>query len=137
MSAPDVTWRLCLSWKWIIFGGLRAVIGQACETSRTPHLPPPSLPGGVTQNQGRDPEQQVRSAVQIPTLTSLNCFAFYNFIRTLVKKFFFCFYQVATSYFCVSKNLKRRLNLNTSFILNSQFRREQLTASCSVKLLLS
>ena len=103
--------------------------------------PPPSpcVPGGEAQSPVRDPEQEVSSAVQIPTLTSLDCFAFYNFIRTLVKKknFFFCFYSVATSYFCVSKNLKRRLNLNTSFTLNSQFRREQLSASCSVKLLLS
>ena len=73
-------------------------------------LPPsPWLSGVVAQNQGRDPEEQVRSAVQSPTLTSLNCFAFYNFIRTLVKKklFFLLLLGGYKLFVCVQKPEKK------------------------------
>ena len=85
-------------------------------------------------NQSRKLGQRYRFPLWPPSIALLFIISSGPWLKNF---FFFCFYLVATGYFCVSKNLKRRLNLNTSFPLNSQFRREQLTASCSVKLLLS
>ena len=121
-----------------MFGGLRAVRRRACETSRSLRLPHPVSREEKLRarwgTQSRKLAQRYRFPLWPPSIALLFIISSGPWLK---KKFFFCFYSVATSYFCVSKNLKRRLNLNTSFTLNSQFRREQLSASCSVKLLLS
>lgn len=93
----------------------------------------PCLPRGVPlRAMGRSPalDQQDGFPVWPPSIALLFMIPSGSWLKKKNR-----FYQVATSYFCASKNLKRRLKLNTSFIPNSQFRREQLTASCCVKLL--
>ena len=92
------------------------VLGALCSETTSlwdiQESPPPSpcVPGGEAQSPVRDPEQEVSSAVQIPTLTSLDCFAFYNFIRTLVKKKNFFFLLLLGGYklfLCVQKPKKK------------------------------